>query len=101
MRYHMVVRVCELTGYGQLRYVWVSVPYVEQLVGEKYLLPENMPAPESRDLRRIRQSKAPPLRSLVRLARECESAEELGSRLKRRYQRLQRCRRGEPTRPPR
>jgi hypothetical protein len=87
----MVIRVCELTGYGQLRYVWVSLPYVPALLdGEKYLMPDATPEPETRDLRKLRRRRSPPLKALVRLALECESAEELGFAIRRRYERQQR-----------
>jgi hypothetical protein len=85
MRYHMVIRVCELTGYGQLRYVWVSLPYVPALLdGEKYRMPDTVPRPEGY---RERAPRGPTLRSLVQLALRCQSAEELGKRIKRRYDR--------------
>jgi len=39
------------------------------------------------DERRRRAARGPTLRSLVRLARQCDSAEQLGQQLKRRYDR--------------
>ena len=95
MRHHMVIVVPVPTGYAGVRYVSVSLPLIVCLLGRKYMLPENVPpAAESRDLRRIRQGKvraprAPSLRFLVRLAMRCDSAEQLGERLRRRYQRQQ------------
>ena len=63
------------------------------LDGKKYLNPEDVPPPETRDLRRLRQGKAvpraPTLRALVKWAQRCDSAEELGLQLHRRYQRRQ------------
>jgi hypothetical protein len=85
MRYHMVIQVCELTGYGQVRYVWVSLPYAEVLLdGKKYRLPADVPRPEGY---RERARRGPTLRSLVKLAVRCADAEELGKKLKRRYDR--------------
>ena len=87
----MVIRVPELTGYGGIRRVAVSVPYAAQLVDRvKYMLPGDVKPPEGdTELRRHRAPRGPTLRSLVRLALRCESAEELGRRLKRRYERQQ------------
>jgi hypothetical protein len=91
----MVIRMVEPTGYAGVRYVWISVPFIACLFdGKKYVSADNVPKPESRDLRRIRQGKvkaprAPTLRSLVKLAVRCQSAEELGRKLRRRYQRQQ------------
>ena len=88
----MVIRVPELTGYGGIRRVAVSVPYAAQLIdGAKYMLPGDVKPPEGdTELRRHRAPRGPTLRSLVRLALKCESAEELGRRLKRRYEQQQR-----------
>jgi hypothetical protein len=85
MRYHMIIQVCELTGYGQVRYVWVSLPYAEVLLdGKKYRLPADVPRPEGY---RERARRGPTLRSLVKLALRCQSAEEMGKKLKRRFNR--------------
>jgi hypothetical protein len=91
----MVIRVPELTGYGGVRRVAVSLPYAAQLIdGVKYMLPGDVKPPEGdTELRRQRAPRGPTLRSLVRLALKCESAEELGRRLKRRYDRQQQRRR--------
>ena len=87
----MVIRVPELTGYGGIRRVAVSVPYAAQLVDRvKYMLPGDVKPPEGdTELRRQRARRGPTLRSLVRLALKCEGADELGRRLKRRYDRQQ------------
>jgi hypothetical protein len=54
----MIIIAIELTGYGTLRYVAVSLPYVAALIdGRKYRLPGDVPPPESRDLRRLRQGR--------------------------------------------
>src|SRR4051812_12544712 len=80
----MFVQVPMQTGYGSITHVEVSVPYVAALIGEKYYMePKRL---EGTELRR-HVSRGPTLRSLVRLARECESAEQLGKQLRRRYQR--------------
>ena len=88
---HMVVIVPELTGYASVRHVAVSLPYAAQLIdGKKYMLPGDVKPPEGgTERRRQRAPRAPSLRVLVRWAVKCQSAEELGQRLKRRYQRQQ------------
>jgi hypothetical protein len=84
---HMVIRTPMQTGYASIRHVAVSLPYVADLVdGVKYMEPKDVPALEGTELRRAR---APSLRFLVRHAVKCQSAEELGKKLKRRYQRQQ------------
>jgi hypothetical protein len=84
---HMVIRVPELTGYAGIRHVAVSLARVPALVdGVKYIEPRDVPRLEGSELRRAR---APSMRYLVRLALKCESAEEFGKRLRRRYQRQQ------------
>ena len=90
---HMVVIVPELTSYASIRHVAVSLPYAAQLIdGVKYMEAKDVPALEGTELRR---SRAPSLRFLVKQAVKCESAEQLGKKLRRRYQRQQaRPRRG-------
>ena len=81
----MVTFVVQSTGYGQVMRVPVSLPLVPQLIdGVRYMKPSDVPHPEHLGRRK---SRGPSLRRLVRLALECQSAEELGQRLKRRYQR--------------
>jgi hypothetical protein len=67
----------------------VSLPYVAQLIDwVKYMLPQDVKPPEGdTERRRQRAARAPSLRSLVKLAVACDSAEKLGKRLKRRYNR--------------
>ena len=82
----MFVQVPMLTGYASVRHVEVSLPFVAALIadGEKYYMePKRLEGTE------LRRQRAPSLRFLVRLALKCESAEELGKRLRRRYQRQQ------------
>ena len=88
---HMVVIVPELTGYASIRHVAVSLPYLAQLIdGVKYMLPDDVKPPEtSTERRRQRAPRAPSLRTLVKWAQACDSAEQLGERLKRRYDRQQ------------
>ena len=88
---HMVVIVPELTGYASIRHVVVSLPYAAQLIdGKKYMLPGDVKPPEGGTERRRQGAPwAPSLRFLVKLALRCDSAEELGKRLRRRYQRQQ------------
>lgn len=94
MQPHMVIRVPELTGYAGVRRVTVSLPYVAQLIdGTKYMEPADVKSPQGdTELRRARAPRGPTLRSLVKLALKCDSAEELGRKLKRRYERQQRRR---------
>jgi hypothetical protein len=80
----MVTFVPELTGYAGIRHVEVSLPYVAELVdGRKYMEPKRL---EGTELRRHRAC-GPTLRSLVKLALACDSAEEMGKKLKRRFDR--------------
>ncbi len=85
---------------GLVRHLQVSLPLVPALVdGVHYHLPDDIAPPSGHDRRpvmrhRITQMKAPPrapraptLRRLVKYALECQSAEELGEKLKRRYER--------------
>ena len=84
----MVVIVPELTGYASIRHVAVSLPYVAALFGEKYMLPQDVKPPEGgTERRRQRAPRAPSMRTLVRWAQKCDSAEQLGQQLKRRYDR--------------
>ena len=87
----MVVIVPELTGYASVRHVAVSLPYAAQLIdGKKYTLPGDVKPPESgTERRRQRAPRAPSMRTLVRWAQACDSAEQLGKKLRRRYQRQQ------------
>ena len=88
---HMVVLVPELTGYASIRYIAVSLPYASQLIDHvEYMKPQDVKPPEGdTERRRPRAPRAPSMRFLVRLALKCESATELGQRLRRRYQRQQ------------
>ena len=84
----MVVIVPELTGYASIRHIAVSLPYVAALIGEKYMLPQDVKPPEGgTEKRRQRAPRAPSMRTLVRWAQKCDSAEQLGEKLKRRYDR--------------
>ena len=82
---HMIILTPQQTGYGSVRHIAVSLPYVAGLVdGVKYMEAKDLPRLEGTELRRAR---APSLRTLVRWAQKCDSAEQLGERLKRRYDR--------------
>ena len=82
---HMAVIVPELTGYASIRHVAVSLPYAAQLIdGVKYMEAKDLPRLEGTELRRAR---APSLGFLVKWAQKCDFAEQLGERLKRRYDR--------------
>ena len=65
-----------------------SLPYAAQLIdGVKYMLPGDVKPPEGgTERRRQRVPRAPSLRTLVKWAQKCDSAEQLGERLRRRYQ---------------
>ena len=74
--------------------VRISLPLVPSLIDNvRYWMPDTLPPPageEHRPMSRPRITKAPrapSLRTLVKHALKCQSAEELGQRLKRRYQR--------------
>jgi hypothetical protein len=100
----MVTRVAILSGYGAVRHVRVSLPLIPCLVDRvRYMLPEDA-QPDSIDDRIVRRQqacgftraiagkkpRAPTLRTLVRYALKCQSAEELGEGLRARYERQQR-----------
>ena len=92
----MVSLVTVPSAASGVKRVRISVPLVECLVdGVRYFRPGDLPPPEGEELRpmsrpRITKApRAPSLRSMVKLAVRCQSAEELGQRLKRRYQRQQ------------
>jgi hypothetical protein len=81
----MVILVVELTGNASVRHVAVSLPFVAALVdGRKYYMPDTVPRPEGY---MERAPRGPTLRSLVKLALRCQSAEEMGKQLKRRFDR--------------
>ena len=69
--------------------VSVSLPYAAQLIdGVKYMLPQDVKPPEGgTEKRRQRAPRAPSMRTLVRVGAACDSAEQLGEQLKRRYDR--------------
>lgn len=115
----MVILVPELTSYAKVRHMSVSLPRIDQLIAdqpEKYLLPESIvrPAPPVRSdsighdehlanrRRAYRMSKqkdakpprAPSLRSLVKLALKCDSAEQMGKKLKERWEKQHPKKRG-------
>jgi hypothetical protein len=81
----MFIQTPMLTGYASIRHVEVSLPFVAELIdGEKYYMePKRL---EGTELRRHR-ARGPTLRSLVKLALACDSAEEMGKKLKRRFDR--------------
>jgi hypothetical protein len=58
------------------------------LDGKKYRLPgDAAPRLDGAEAYRARAPRGPTLRSLVKLALRCQSAEEMGNRLKRRFDR--------------
>ena len=85
----MVVIVPELTGYAG--HIAVSLPYASQLIDHvKYMEPQDVKPPEGdTECRRQRAPRAPSMRYPRKLAVKCQSAKELGKRLRRRYQRQQ------------
>jgi hypothetical protein len=93
----MFVRVPELTGYASVRHVEVSLPFVAELIdGEKYYMgPKRL---EGSELYRAKAPSGPTLRSLVKLALRCQSAEQMGQQLKKRFEARQRYRGIDPNR---
>jgi hypothetical protein len=96
----MVSLVTVPSAASGVKRVRISVPLVECLVdGVRYFRPGDLPAPEGEELRSMsrpritKAPRAPSLRTMVRMAVKCADAEELGEKLKRRYER-QRQRRG-------
>jgi hypothetical protein len=96
----MVIRVPELTASAGVRFVAVSLPYTEVLLdGKKYRLPGDAgPRLEGTEAYRARAPRGPTLRCLVKLALRCQSAEEMGLKLKRRFDRSLRRRGIDPSR---
>ena len=92
-----MVFVCPfLTTAAQVRRLRISLPLIEPLLdGRKYFLPDDLPPASGEELRpmlrpRITNApRGPTFRSLVKLAVKCDSAEQLGEQLRRRYQRQQ------------
>jgi len=86
------------TGYGAVVQVEVSLPLVEFLVadgdGKYYMKP--MQIEDATERRRYRH-RGPTLRSLVKLALACDSAEQMGEKLRERFERN--ARRAEPSEP--
>jgi hypothetical protein len=88
----MFVQVPMMSGPSAVAHIEVSVPLVPQLLDQgKYYMTPKPPADDTE--RRRRAARGPILRSLVKLAVRCDSAEQLGLALKRRYDR-QRQRQG-------
>jgi hypothetical protein len=89
MRHTVVITMRVPAGGSGLRPVRVLLPRVDALIAEqpgKYALPENMP-PKGLELRPLRRPRVPTLRSLVRLAARCDSAEQFGKALRRKWER--------------
>ena len=88
---NMVVIVPELTGYATIRHVAVSLPYAAQLIdGKKYMLPGDVKRKGGTERRRQGEHRGrQACAMLVGWAQKCDSAEQLGERLRRRYQRQQ------------
>jgi hypothetical protein len=62
---------------------------VTAIDGKKYLMPGDVKPPEGGTERRHQRATRAALRTLVRWAQQCASAEQLGKKLSRRYQRQQ------------
>jgi hypothetical protein len=116
---HMVCLVPFLGSDGRVRHLPISVPLIPSLLDNaRYYLPGDLPEtpgsrfhvgkPSAARLARAlngekpmmepkaaprlepeRRTRAPSMRYLVRLALACQSAEEMGKRLKRRFDRQQ------------
>jgi hypothetical protein len=77
-----------LNSDGKITRLRVSVPRVDVLLdGARYVLEENLPARAGQELRAHR---APRLKTLVRWAMRCQSAEQFGRKLRRRYEQQRR-----------
>ena len=85
---HMIRLMPFLNSDGKITRLRVSVPRIDALLdGGRYVLEEDLPARSGQELRAHR---APRLKTLVRLALRCRSAEELGLKLRRRYEQQRR-----------
>ena len=74
------------TGRSRRRHAYVSVPRIACLIDHvKYLEPSDVKPPTDDTEKRRFRHRGPTLRSLVKLAVACDSAEQLGKRLKQRY----------------
>jgi hypothetical protein len=110
---HMVCLIPFLGSDGRVRHLRISVPLIPSLLDNaRYYLPGDLPEtpgsrfhvgkPSAARLARAligerpmepkaeRRTRAPSMRYLVRLAVRCQSAEEMGRKLKRRFDRQQR-----------
>ena len=99
----MIIRIPIQTAAAGVRHVAVSLPRIDCLLVDqpgKYLLPENLPPPTRSDVqpigrrrlyRPISSPRAPSLLFLVKMALRCDSAEQTGQRLKRRFERQHQC----------
>jgi hypothetical protein len=83
---HMLIQVPMPSGPAGVMLVEVSVPLVPQLLddGKYYMDPKCL---DDDTAKRRYRHRGPSLRSLVRLAVACDTAEELGKKLKRRFDR--------------
>ena len=78
---HMICVLPHQTTAGTIRRLRISLPLIEPLLdGQKYFLPDALPAPAGEELRpmsrpRITKApRAPSLRTLVKHALKCQSA---------------------------
>jgi hypothetical protein len=84
----MVIVVPQQAGPAGVMHIAVSVPRIACLIDHvKYLEPSDVKPPTDATERRRYRHRGPTLRSLVKLAVRCDSAEQLGQQLKRRYDR--------------
>ena len=92
MRHMVVIMPKTLPATPRFGMSRCALPYAAQLIdGVKYMEPGDVKPPErDTERRRQRAPRAPRLRYLVKLSLKCQSAEELGKKLRRRYQRQQR-----------
>jgi hypothetical protein len=89
----MVRLILVLSTNGQLRPLRISLPRIDALLdGVRYQLEESM-APRSGQ--ELRAHRAPRLRTLVRWALEADNAEQLGERIRRRFEKQADRRRNE------
>lgn len=76
MQPHMIIVLPELTGYGSIWRIAVSLPYAAQLIDEKkYLMPGDVkPLDGATERRRQGAPCAPSMLTLVRWAQACVTA---------------------------
>jgi hypothetical protein len=95
----MVIIVPQFSGPAGIMHLAVSLARVPQLIdGPKYLEPDAVQPPDDATERRRIRARGPRLHSLVKLAVQCDDAEQRGRELKRRLDCFDPTQRREPAR---